>query len=157
MKTRERLLFMAIGGLLVLAGMIVGQFVFSTAQAQDGAQDAVFRTVSCERLLVGDSLNRQAVKISSSEGLGFVATFNKAGKAITSLSVDDSFNGLILTNSNTGKNLVKIGSTDSGGMIGVDNTHGVQVVFIQANKDKDGTIALLDRYGDLGWIRTGKQ
>jgi len=28
MKTRERLLFMALGGLLVLAGMILGPFVF---------------------------------------------------------------------------------------------------------------------------------
>ena len=45
MKTRERLLFMVLGGLLVLASMIVGQFVFSTAQAQAGAQDATFKTV----------------------------------------------------------------------------------------------------------------
>ena len=37
MKTRERLLFMALGGLLVLAGMIVGQFVFSPVPAQAGA------------------------------------------------------------------------------------------------------------------------
>ena len=42
---------MALGGLLELAGMIVGQFVFSTAQAQDGAQDATFKTVRCERLV----------------------------------------------------------------------------------------------------------
>jgi hypothetical protein len=34
MKTRERLLFMALDGLLVLAGMTVGQFVFSPVQAQ---------------------------------------------------------------------------------------------------------------------------
>ena len=51
MKTRERLLFMALGGLLVLAGMIVGQFVFSPVQAQAGAQDATFKTVRCERLV----------------------------------------------------------------------------------------------------------
>ena len=157
MKTRERLLFMTIGGLLVLAGMIVGQFVFSTAQAQDGAQDATFKTVCCERLIVGDSLNPIAVMVHSSEGLGFVDTFNKAGKAITSLSVDDSFNGLILANSNTGKKLVKIGSTDSGGSITVNNFHGVRVTTVQANKHKDGLIGLFDRYGDPGWAEIGKQ
>ena len=51
MKTKERLLFMALGGLLVLAGMIVGQFMFSSVQAQDGAQDATFKTVRCLSLI----------------------------------------------------------------------------------------------------------
>ena len=51
MKTRERLLFMALGGLLELAGMIVGQFVFSPVQAQDGVPDVAFKTVKCERLV----------------------------------------------------------------------------------------------------------
>ena len=41
MKTKERLLFMALGGLLVWAGMILGQFVFSPVQAQDTS----FKTV----------------------------------------------------------------------------------------------------------------
>jgi hypothetical protein len=34
MKTKERLLFMALGGLLVLTGVVVDQFVFSSVQAQ---------------------------------------------------------------------------------------------------------------------------
>ena len=180
MKTRERLLFMALGGLLVLAGMIVGQFVFSTAQAQDGAQDATFKTVKCEDLIVGNSLNPIAVIVGSIAGNGCIRTFNKAGHQITVLSVTDSGHGLIQTlsrksktvtslsastnesglietMSNTGKKLVKIGSTDSGGSIGVNNTHGVKVVNIQANKNKDGAIGLFNRYGDLGWSKIGKR
>jgi len=39
MKTKERLLFMALGGLLVLAGMIGGQFVFSPVQAEVAGQE----------------------------------------------------------------------------------------------------------------------
>ena len=39
MKTKERLLFMALGGLLVLAGMIVSQFVFSPVQAEVTSQE----------------------------------------------------------------------------------------------------------------------
>lgn len=105
MKTRERLLFMALGGLLVLAGMIVGQFVFSTAQAQDGAQDVVFRTVRCEDLIVGDSLNPVAVMINTSEGVGSVGTFSKAGEILTSLSASIDGYGVISIRSNTGKKL----------------------------------------------------
>ena len=249
MKTRERLLFMTIGGLLVLAGMIVGQFVFSTAQAQDGAQDATFKTVKCERLEVGDSSNRQAVEIESLNGIGgigisnkagklgalftvgrhgsgslniynqerttvaeigtdadgnglirtlngagktttslssddghnghiqtctntgkvltslsatvngngAISTFNKAGKTITSLSSAGGGHGSIFTNSDTGKRLVDIGSSEFGGYVTVNNVHGVEVVAIQANKNKDGMIILYDRYGDVGWIKSGKQ
>ena len=34
MKTKERLLFMALGGLLVLTSVVVDQFVFSPGLAQ---------------------------------------------------------------------------------------------------------------------------
>ena len=165
MKTRERLLFMALGGLLVLAGMIVGQFVFSTAQAQAGAQDATFKTVRCERLEVGNSLNPIAVNISAaSTGFGVVFTSNASGKIVTSLGANDGDHGMIKTYSNTGKKLVTLSSSEDGktgevfgGDFRVYNIQGARVATIQANKDKDGTLALYDRYGDLGWIRTGKQ
>ena len=89
MKTRERLLFMALGGLLVLAGMIVGQFVFSPVQAQAGAKDAVFKTVRCEKLIVGNSTNRNAVSIDVNFlGDGSVITLNKSGRVTTALLAD---------------------------------------------------------------------
>jgi len=161
--------------------------VFSTAQAQDGAQDATFKTVRCEKVIVGDSKNHQAVviRVGSLDDSGSVYTFNKAGKIVTILSttdnghgmistrsntgkiltylsasdtgIDADAHGIISTGSNTGKKLVSIGSSDSGGSIAVNNIHGVKVVDIQADKNKDGVIGLFDRYGDVGWIRTGKQ
>jgi len=64
MKTRERLLFMALGGLLVLADMIVGQFVFSPVQAQVSAQDATFKKVRCEELIVGNTSKAVVVYVN---------------------------------------------------------------------------------------------
>lgn len=164
MKTRERLLFMALGGLLVLAGMIVGQFMFSSVQAQDGAQDATFKTVRCERLVVGDSSNRQAVMVASFNGNGAVFVHNKAGKLATALAVSDRSNGVITTSSNSGKELVTLTASDDnstsetlGGAIVVNNIHGVRVAALATTGDKDGVIVLYDRYGDLGWIESGKQ
>ena len=158
MKTRERLLFMVLGGLLVLAGMIVGQFVFSTAQAQAGAQDATFKTVRCEELIVGNSLNSGTVIIDASTGFGTVYTSNASGEVVTVLGAGDDGDGIILTRSNTGKTLVTLSGVESGGgLISVNNTHGVKVVNIQANKNKDGAIGLFNRYGDLGWSKIGKR
>ena len=158
MKTRERLLFMTIGGLLVLAGMIVGQFVFSPVQAQAGAQDATFKTVRCEELIVGNSLNSGTVIIDASTGFGTVYTSNASGEVVTVLGAGDDGDGIILTRSNTGKTLVTLSGVESGGgLISVNNTHGVKVVNIQANKNKDGAIGLFNRYGDLGWSKIGKR
>jgi len=164
MKTRERLLFMALGGLLVLAGMIVGQFVFSTAQAQDGAQDATFRTVRCKRLEVGDSLNRSAVLIGSADGNGAIVVSDKADKIVASLSIDFHGHGLIKTFSKTGKSLVALSSAVDnktgkvfGGNLKVYNIHGELVATILSSHLNDGTILLMDRYGDPGWGMSGKQ
>ncbi|MDP6751303.1 MAG: hypothetical protein QGH37_30665 [Candidatus Poribacteria bacterium] len=164
MKTRERLLFMALGGLLVLVGMIVGQFVFSPVQAQDGAQDATFKTVRCGRLEVGDSLNRSAVIVSSFKGNGLVGVKNKANKVVASLTPSFYGHGSIKTFSSTGESLVTLsGSVDDktskvfGANIEIYNIQGARVATIQASRSKDGIIALFDRYGDQGWGKTGRQ
>ena len=164
MKTRERLLFMALGGLLVLAGMILGQFLFSPVQAQDGAQDATFKTVKCERLEVRNSFNSGAVIIGASAGFGSIFTSNASGKIVTSLGANEGGHGLIETHSKTSKNLVILSSSEDdktskvfGGDLQVYNIQGERITTIQANKDKDGMIVLYDRYGNIRWGKIGKQ
>ena len=164
MKTRERLLFMTIGGLLVLAGMIVGQFVFSTAQAQAGAQDATFKTVRCEKLEVGDSLNRRAVSIVVFLGDGSVITLNKSGRVTTALLADHEGRGMFTlygdTNASVGetsKRSVTLSTTDRGSGIGIHNAQGVEVVEIQASKDQNGMLGLNDSDGNRAWAKIGKQ
>ena len=226
MKTRERLLFMALGGLLVLAGMIVGQFMFSTAQAQAGAQDATFKTVRCEELIVGNSKIPKAVVVNANYSGGALTTYNETSQPLIEMqgstirlkgnryaevsevivgsplpnggigvSIRERFvprslyppatidmyskagTGHIKMSNTIGKNILSIGAStgflmknpkgqeivslwqteSGGGTITIYNQHGVEVTSIQANKDKDGMILLKDRYGDLGWARTGKQ
>ena len=52
MKNKERLLFMFLGGLLVVVGMVLGQFVFGFAEAQTGSKNDFFETLTCNRLIV---------------------------------------------------------------------------------------------------------
>ena len=56
---------MAPRGLLVLAGMIVGQFVFSPVQAQAGAKDVVFNKVTCRQLSVVNGLGTEVISLNS--------------------------------------------------------------------------------------------
>ena len=95
MKTKERFLFMALGGLQVLTSVVVDQFVFSPGLAQAGAQDAVFKTVRCEELIVGNSTNRNAVSIDVNFlGDGSVITLNKSGRVTTALLADHEGRGM---------------------------------------------------------------
>ena len=97
MKTIEGLVCMALGGLLVLAGRLVGRFMFSSVQAQAGVQDATFKTVRCEELIVGNSFNGGSVIIDASTGFGTVYTSNPSGEIVTGLSATDGGNGMIST------------------------------------------------------------
>ena len=56
MKTRERLLFMALGGLLVLSGMVLGQKQTGLVQAEVAGQelDDIILTVTLSQLHVKD-------------------------------------------------------------------------------------------------------
>ena len=149
MKTRERLLFMTIGGLLVLAGMIVGQFVFSPAQAQAGGQDATFKTVKCERLEVGNSFNSGAVIIGASAGFGSIFTSNASGKIVTSLSADDGGNGLIETLSSKGKVLTSLSATrdGNGGVISTKSDTGKLLTTLTVNDNDDSMINTRSKTG----------
>ena len=173
MKTRERLLFMALGGLLVLAGMIVGQFVFSTAQAQDGAQDATFKTVKCERLEVGDSSNRQAVEIESLNGIGGIGISNKAGKlgalftvgrhgsgslniynqertTVAEIGTDADGNGLIRTLNGAGKTTTSLSSDDGhNGHIQTCTNTGKVLTSLSATVNGNGMIETLSNKGKV--------
>ena len=56
MKTKERLLFMALGGLLVLSGMVLGQKKTGLVQAEVAGQepDDIILTVTLSQLHVKD-------------------------------------------------------------------------------------------------------
>ena len=197
MKTGERLLFMALGGLLVLVGMIVGQFVLSPVQAQAGAQDATFKRVKCQSLEVYGNEGVAIMEVSDNGYGGSLVIYNEFASPKLRLEVNEFDGGEILGKSSKGDRFFNLSSkersgelhlrqqeggeyskplfsatrqavkchalmvsdvlSENGGSIFIYNAHGVRVAVIQANKNKDGVIALYDRYGDLGWAQTGKR
>ena len=61
MKIKERLAYMAFGGVFVIAGMILGQFMFGPVYAQKNTSvserpDADFGVIRCKRIIVGDDV-----------------------------------------------------------------------------------------------------
>ena len=46
---------------------------------------------------------------------------------------------------------------EGGGTLDIYNQYNKRVVSIQANKNRDGAIYLYDRYGEPGWVMSGKR
>ena len=91
---KERLLFMALGGLLVLAGMIVSQFVFSPVQAEVASQDpddiihhghGYFKSITCESLeIVEPAKGRTAISLyHTNKGNGAINVYPCQGQVST--------------------------------------------------------------------------
>ena len=122
MKTKERLLFMALGGLLVLAGIIVGQFVFSPVQAEVAAQEpddiihhghGYFKSITCESLeVVEPAKGRTAVSLyHTNKGNGSINVYN------TKTPVRDRYQP--------------------------------PAVSLRANDDNSGSLAILNKHGKI--------
>ena len=63
MKIKERLAYMALGGVFVIAGMILGQFMFSSVNAQSPDRDSIRAdTISCDYLYVHELLTIKSFK-----------------------------------------------------------------------------------------------
>ena len=66
--------------------------------------------------------------------------------------------GFILTDNSDGKVTSYLGTGEDGiGFLSTFNDAGVQTGFFGTNTENDGMALLWDRYGDAGWIASGKQ
>ena len=53
MKLRD-MMFLVIGGLLVISGMVLNTLISGDAEAQEGLKDATFRTITCGAFFIAD-------------------------------------------------------------------------------------------------------
>ena len=58
MKLRD-MMFLVIGGLLVISGMVLNALISGDAEAQGDVKDGVFRTITCETLFIADGYKQR--------------------------------------------------------------------------------------------------
>jgi len=92
----------------------------------------------------------------SDEGNGVINIFSDdlVPRVAISTTQDGDF-GFISTFSKSGSELIALSATIEGCAISIFNRHNKRIVGIQGNNNADGVIQLYDRYGDMGWQRTG--
>ena len=90
---------------------------------------------------------------------GSISTYSNDGTNLVAITASEGDNGTIVTNSSSGNKLIEIDSNEGNpnGYISVYNKRNKEVVSIQGNQNDDGVIGIFDRYGDLGWGKSGKK
>ena len=59
-------------------------------------KDEVFRTVTCEKLIVKQFAGRNKVEISSDSKSGYIAVYNHLGHIVVEIGIDQHGNGRVL-------------------------------------------------------------
>ena len=148
MKYREKLGYIALGGFLMLVGMLAAG-LSSPIEAVNNPPDAVFGTITCDEVRVRGADGYASVVINSEEDGGSVGVYGEKGVAIMTI---DKTGGRINVAGHKGDARMSIGghggfvavndknpSIDRGVLMGVDANNG----FVMLN-GKDGQIWLSD-------------
>ena len=76
MHFRQKLAYMALGGVLVLAGHVLPGLVVGSATAQSGLQDAEFNEVTVRKMTVVDeATDTVAVSVLGFDGGGVIGVY----------------------------------------------------------------------------------
>ena len=91
MQFRQKLAYMALGGVLVLAGHVLPGLVVESATAQGGLQDAEFNEVTVRELFVVDeATGTVAVTMFADASGGFVGVNQPDGTLVASMVASGS-------------------------------------------------------------------
>jgi signal recognition particle GTPase len=115
-------------------GLITGALLGISAMMFIGAQNKNLGDITA------DSITAKTIVIGSELGMTVIV-----GGALSMHQPD-------------GKKIIYLGTGESfGGHLQTFSKHEVLTGFFGTNKDNDGVAILYDRYGDVGWLASGKQ
>ena len=151
MKIRDAV-FLVIGGLLVISGMVLNSFLVGDADAQDG-DDTFLKNVFCENLVIQDK---------NGNWRGFFG-LDIDGDAMLSIYGDDEKTSVVYLGENkagnnemgfrlqskskTDKREASITIDENGGRFNCVNKLGEQVVRVAVGANGGGGLDLRDKYG----------
>ena len=154
MKYKHKLGYMALGGLLMLIGMMAMSVLlpnlvaqkadFLTTQAGSNQNDeedeehvTTFETIRCNKLMVVDGLGRLAVLLDATDNGGAASLWDNKGKPTISLnSIDNA--GRVHLHNNTGQPVIDLRITDNGGTVAVKANKGKGTAILGIGKNNKG-------------------
>ena len=152
MKLRD-MMFLVIGGLLVISGMVLNTLLSGDAEAQGGLKDGMFKTVICEGLYLTDGskvIGSFALSNSGNATLQIYGDDGKSTVAYLGKNTADPNKEMMFrlkSKSKTDKREVSMSIDENGGRLDCDNKMGENVVRVAISSDGGGMTDLRDKHG----------
>ena len=153
MNYRQKLGYLALGGVLMLIGMVTATTLIPSLIAQDnpdliGEMDsAAFNELTCNKLTVVDENGNPGGLLFIDENGGTVTVVNKNGNPGVLLLNDESGGG-VLVYDKTENPKVALGSNEDGGIVAVYDDTANHAVGLLAN-EAGGLVVVGDKAGNI--------
>ena len=139
----------------VIIGVLGTALIFVTMGATKQYEE--FGDIVVNSISVKDENGKILVFLGSGTNGGLIGLYNSDGKIAGSFFSDPEGAGYLGVSNGDSKLQAVMRSNEYGGEIGVYNKYEEWVATFQTNTKHDGAIGLYDRYGDPGWVKTGKK
>ena len=151
MKLRD-MMFLVIGGLLVISGMVLNSLLSGDAEAQGGLKDGVFRTITCESLFIKDGYKDRGYFGLQTDGSAALKIYADDGKTIVAylggnIKENDEMMFKLLSKSKTDKREASMAIDENGGRFDSRNKMGEGVVRLAVADDGSGALDTRDKFG----------
>ena len=151
MKIRDAV-FLVIGGLLVISGMVLNSFLVGDADAQVGGEDTVLKNVFCENLVIQDKNGKwRGLFGLSTDGDATLQIFDDDGETVVAiLGTNDINNEMmfrLVSKSTTDKREASMMIDERGGLFQSRNKMGENVVRIGVGYTGGGVVDTRDKHG----------
>ncbi len=151
MKFRD-LIFLVIGGLLVISGMVLNSVLVTDADAQSGGLDMDFGNITCQSIAIVDKNGKWRGSFGLARGDATFVIYGDDGKTEVAylgknLRNDGEVMFQLISKSKTDKRKVSLGIDEKGGRFDVYNKMGEAVIMGTVGSDGGGIVGTYDKFG----------
>ena len=152
MKIRDAV-FLVIGGLLVISGMVLNSFLVDDADAQDvSLGDMTFGYITCKGLIIKDGDKWRGFFGSGTTGDAILQIYGEDGKTPVAYlggnpDKNDEMMFYLQSKSKTDKRRASMAIDENGGRLDCFNKMGENVVRLAVGNDGGGGLDFRDKHG----------
>ena len=150
MKIRDAV-FLVIGGLLVISGMVLNSVLITDADAQGSVKDVTFRNITCQEINIKDKNGKWRGLFGLGTNSAMLTIYGDDGNTQVAYLGENAKNNEMMfqlkSKSKTDKRMASMHIDENGGRFDSDNKMGENVIRLVVGDDGSGGLDVRDKFG----------